>query len=60
VKLALAANVGQLVLFHHDPSHDDEAISKMEQWARAAFPTTSAAREGMEILLAPRKVRRAA
>jgi phosphoribosyl 1,2-cyclic phosphodiesterase len=60
VKLALAANVGQLVLFHHDPSHGDEAISKMEQSARAAFPTTSAAREGMEILLAPRKARRAA
>jgi phosphoribosyl 1,2-cyclic phosphodiesterase len=60
VRLAQAAGCGQLVLFHHDPGRGDEAISRMEQSARALFPTTSAAREGLEIVLAPRKARRAA
>jgi phosphoribosyl 1,2-cyclic phosphodiesterase len=60
VKLARAAGAGQLVLFHHDPGHDDEAISRMEKAARALFPLTTAAREGLEILLAPHKGRKAA
>lgn len=29
VKLALEAGVSRLVLFHHDPSHDDERIDRM-------------------------------
>jgi phosphoribosyl 1,2-cyclic phosphodiesterase len=60
VRLARAAGAGQLVLFHHDPGHGDEAIAKMEQSARALFPTASAAREGLEIVLAPRRARSAA
>jgi len=33
--VAVAANVGQLALFHHDPLHDDEMMSKLEAAARA-------------------------
>jgi ribonuclease BN (tRNA processing enzyme) len=51
VRLARAANAGQLVLFHHDPAHDDAAILRMETEARLQFPNTSAAREGLRIAL---------
>jgi phosphoribosyl 1,2-cyclic phosphodiesterase len=52
-RLARAAGVGQLVLFHHDPSHDDEAIERIEREARALFPCTTAAREGLVMELSP-------
>lgn len=35
--LASEARVKRLYLFHHDPSHDDEAIEKMEMIARYFF-----------------------
>jgi len=35
VSLALDAEVRQLLLFHHDPNHDDEMIDKMVEHARA-------------------------
>jgi phosphoribosyl 1,2-cyclic phosphodiesterase len=60
VRLAEAAGAEQLVLFHHDPAHDDDAIRRMEADARALFPLTTAAREGLTILLAPRAARDAA
>jgi hypothetical protein len=34
VRLAIKANVGRLILFHHDPSHDDEQIDQMVKNAR--------------------------
>lgn len=34
VRLAIEANVGRLILFHHDPSHDDEQIDQMVETAR--------------------------
>ena len=39
VSLALDADVGQLVLFHHDPSHDDEMIDRMVEQARSLVPS---------------------
>jgi phosphoribosyl 1,2-cyclic phosphodiesterase len=60
VKLARAAGAGQLILFHHDPAHDDASIARMETAARALLPTTTAAREGLEIVLAPKSAQRAA
>ena len=57
VSLALDANVGRLVLFHHDPNHDDQMIDKMVEHARAFVAKSGkslevdAAREGAEILL---------
>jgi phosphoribosyl 1,2-cyclic phosphodiesterase len=46
VDLARAANVRQLVLFHHDPRRDDSAVALIEAQAQQAFAGTIAAREG--------------
>src|SRR6267378_2989777 len=35
VDVALAAGVERLVLFHHDPAHDDAMMERMEAMARA-------------------------
>lgn len=51
-KVAKAAGVGRLVLFHHDPGQDDAAVREKERRAQQHFPATSAAREGMVIDLA--------
>ena len=52
VRLARAAGVGRLALFHHDPDHDDEAMAALERAAQAAFPNCFAAREGTTVTLA--------
>lgn len=53
VDLAARAGVGHLVLFHHDPSHDDESLDAMlDRAARLAAPhgfAVSSAREGMTV-----------
>ncbi len=57
VSLALDAKVRTLVLFHHDPNHDDVMIDEMQARARAQVAASGktmevcAAREGMEIAL---------
>ncbi len=57
VALALDAEVGQLILFHHDPDHDDAKVKEMEDLARAQVAKSGrhmevvAASEGMEITL---------
>jgi hypothetical protein len=48
---ARRAEVGQLILFHHDPGYADSDIHLLEQAARRIFPATTAAREGIEIFL---------
>lgn len=48
-ELARAAGVGTYVLFHHDPMRSDEGVAEIEAKARALFPSSIAAREGMEI-----------
>ncbi|HEX6835683.1 MAG TPA: MBL fold metallo-hydrolase, partial [Polyangia bacterium] len=59
-RLAEAAGVGQLVLYHHDPTHDDWQVARIEAATRARFPATVAAREGLTLALAPRLARTAA
>jgi phosphoribosyl 1,2-cyclic phosphodiesterase len=49
VKLALAANVKKLVIFHHDPSHNDEFMDLIGSRSIQVFPQSVVAREGMEI-----------
>ena len=49
VKVAKAANVKKLVLFHHDPSHDDNFIKQIEAESRQFFPESIAAYEGLQI-----------
>jgi len=46
---ASEAHVGRLVLFHHEPTHDDEKIDALQEEARKHFAQTSAAYEGLEI-----------
>ena len=46
VRVAQECGVKQLVLFHHDPNHDDTAMMNIVEDARVRFPNTTAAREG--------------
>jgi len=50
--LAEEADVGELVLFHHDPQRTDEGVAALENLSRARFRNTIAAREGMTLTLA--------
>jgi len=50
-EVAAKAGVKQLVLFHHDPEHDDKAVARIEQIAQKDFPNTRAAYEGLTIEL---------
>ncbi|HLI88556.1 MAG TPA: MBL fold metallo-hydrolase [Ktedonobacteraceae bacterium] len=43
------AHVGELVLFHHEPTYDDDQLDRMEAEAQARFAHTRSACEGMEI-----------
>ncbi|MCI0475808.1 MAG: MBL fold metallo-hydrolase [Anaerolineales bacterium] len=49
LNVAQRAQVKQLVLFHHDPEHSDEMLDAVEKEARALFPATRLAREGMTV-----------
>lgn len=51
VRLCDAAKVKTLVIFHHDPSHDDAFMDRVAADAAAARPGTLVAREGLEINL---------
>ena len=50
-EVAVASEVGQLILFHHDPSYSDAVIGGMEASAQKKFDEAQAAYEGLEILL---------
>jgi phosphoribosyl 1,2-cyclic phosphodiesterase len=47
VRLADAANAKTLVIFHHDPSHDDAFMDDIAAAAERARPGTIVAREGL-------------
>lgn len=48
---ARAAKVKRLVLFHHDPARDDEALDALLRRVKKGFPRTVAAREGLTLRL---------
>jgi phosphoribosyl 1,2-cyclic phosphodiesterase len=52
-RIATAAGVKQLALFHHDPSHDDRRIAQLVRQAQSFFPPSFAAREGNSVELRP-------
>src|SRR5689334_14002863 len=56
-RVALAAEVDRLILFHHDPNYPDADVLALERTARRLFPRTWAAREGGEIWLDGREER---
>ncbi|MCK6452555.1 MAG: MBL fold metallo-hydrolase [Alphaproteobacteria bacterium] len=49
IAVANAAGVKTYVIFHHDPSHDDAFMDKIQAEAEAARPGTLVAREGMTL-----------
>ena len=51
VATAQAAGVKRLILTSHDPDHDDATIDGVVSSARAVFPLTGAAFEGMQLEL---------
>ncbi len=51
VATAQEAGVKRLILTSHDPDHDDATIDTVVSSARAIFPLTGAAYEGMELEL---------
>jgi ribonuclease BN (tRNA processing enzyme) len=50
--LAQAANARELILFHHEPTYDDDALVGIERQARTRFACARTAYEGLEITLA--------
>ncbi len=62
VSLALDAEVQTLILFHHDPGHDDNMVDTMVESARELVAksgrplTVAGAQEGTEILLEAKKI----
>lgn len=48
---ARQAGVKRLLLYHHDPSHDDRTMAQLERFARRLFGETTVAREGLEVVL---------
>src|SRR5215216_6935582 len=62
LSLALEAEVQTLLLFHHDPSHDDEMLDTMVESARelamksGSHLEVAGAQQGSEILLEAKKI----
>lgn len=49
VRLCAQADAGRLVVFHHDPSHDDAFMDRVAAAAESARPGTVVAREGLTL-----------
>jgi phosphoribosyl 1,2-cyclic phosphodiesterase len=49
VQLAVAAEVGTLVLFHHHPEHSDDDLRRVLEITRREFSATEIAWEGLEL-----------
>jgi len=49
--VARAANVKRLLLFHHDPEHDDAVLEQLQGTAQREFAETALAFEGLELSL---------
>jgi ribonuclease BN (tRNA processing enzyme) len=49
VEVAKAAKVKKIVMFHHDPSHDDNFLDRVEADVQSVFANSCLAREGMSI-----------
>ncbi len=49
INIVMESGAKELVLFHHDPDHDDSLIDKVVKTARDHYPKVTAAAEGMQI-----------
>lgn len=50
-RIARECNGKHLLLFHHDPDHDDVFVEGLVEKARRKFPNATGAAEGLEIRL---------
>jgi len=53
VKIAEAARVKKLVIFHHDPLHSDDTLDCIGEQVAQAFPDSLMAREGLSLSIVP-------
>jgi phosphoribosyl 1,2-cyclic phosphodiesterase len=60
VRLADAAGVKRLAIFHHDPAHDDSTLDRIAREAEAMRPGTLVAAEGLTLRLPAAPATRAA
>ena len=51
INVVMESGAKELILYHHDPEHDDRCIDRVVQEARNYYPKVRAAAEGMEITL---------
>jgi phosphoribosyl 1,2-cyclic phosphodiesterase len=51
VNVVMESGARELVLFHHDPDHDDACIDKIVKEASNYYPKVRAAAEGMELVV---------
>jgi ribonuclease BN (tRNA processing enzyme) len=51
VNIVMESGAKELILFHHDPDHDDACIDNVVKEARNYYPKVRAAAEGMELIL---------
>jgi phosphoribosyl 1,2-cyclic phosphodiesterase len=51
VEVAIDARVKQVVMFHHDPTHDDDFLDQIETEMQSVYPNVHLAREGMVLQL---------
>ncbi len=49
IDLAKEAGVQELILFHHNPAHDDDFLDRLEMDIRQYLPSVRLAREGMMV-----------
>jgi len=49
INIVMESGAKELVLFHHDPDHDDACIDKVVKEASNYYPRLRAAAEGMEV-----------
>ena len=50
-RVARDAKVKRLILFHHAPEHNDAAVTEIERLARSQFENTTAAKEGLVLVV---------
>jgi len=55
VNIVMESGAKELILFHHDPAHDDECIDNIVKEARNYYPKVRAASEGMQVELPLRR-----
>lgn len=51
IGVAIESRVKQVIMFHHDPTHDDDFLDQIETEMQSVYPHVHLAREGMVLQL---------